>query len=611
MSLFKVIKKLLTYTEPINPEGFELLEGKNEGIDLENPHKYPTSANGDRGNKSQDSTDVNNDNSNKSIDNQKEKRLRGKKTPLTVDEWKATKSQENNTQTKKQQNQQIAGKSVSKELQENLEKIKKEFNIPVNQDIVIRKFKIARKIDAALIFVDGMVDKIIINDFILRQLMPPDHFTDCKEECPMSYIEESVLSINQVTRLNEYDQIIPQILNGLTGLFIQGCEECLLIESRGYEKRSVEKPATENVIMGAQEGFTENLRTNLTLIRKIVKNKNLVTEILPVGKTSHGNCGIVYLDGIANPDIIREVKRRIESLDTDFVSGSGMLEELISDNPYMIFPYILTTERPDRSASLIMDGRVLIIFDGSPFASSVPASFFEAIQSPEDFFLKWQFASALRIIRLLGLLFTLFLPGLYIALTLFHQEMVPTELLTSIAKSRQNVPFPTIIEILMMEVSFELIREAGIRVPGAIGTTLGIIGALILGQAAVSAQIVSPVLIIVVAVTGIGSFAIPTYALSFAIRLIRFIFILFGAIAGFYGISAGILILGGIACSMKSFGVPYFSPISPKTKSNLDIIVSAPISKHKQRPDYINPLNRKRQGDITQGWKKKRGDDQE
>lgn len=317
---------------------------------------------------------------------------------------------------------------------------------------------------------------------------------------------------------------------------------------------------------------------------------------MTLGKANNGNFAVVHIEGISNPDIVKEVKRRLKKLNVDFIVGNGMLEEQIADDPKSIFPSILTTERPDRTASFLTEGKVVILMDGSPFASAVPTTFFEAMQSPEDFFLKWYYSSALRIIRLIGIFFALFLPGLYIALTLYHQEMIPTELLISITKARENVPFPTIFEICMMEISFELIREAGIRVPGAIGTTLGIIGALILGQAAVSAQIVSPILIIVVAVTGIGSFAIPTYALSFAIRLVRFFFILVGALAGFYGIAFGILVIGGITCSVKSFGVPYFTPIAPKTRSNMDIILSKPISEHKFRQDYVNPINRRRRG---------------
>ena len=516
----------------------------------------------------------------------------------TEDKQSSSKSENINKtmRTWRSKSKGIQKDNLLRNLEFNIKKLEDEFNAPTNKDLVVRKFKIAKKYNACLFFIEGMVDQTLINDFILRELMKTEHFKDFNGECPLTHIEESVISINQVTRADNFEETVSQILNGLSALLVQDCSEALLIETRGYEKRNVEKPITENVIRGAHEGFSENLRTNITLIRRIIRNKNLVTELMTVGRTNNSSCAIIYLEDIANPSIVKEVKRRIKKLDTDYIAGSGMLEEQLSDNAQSIFPHILTTERPDRASSFISDGKVVILIDGAPFASAVPTTFIEALQSPEDFFLKWQFSTALRIVRLIGIFCALFLPGLYIALILFHQEMLPTELLTSIARSRENVPFPTILEIIMMEVSFELIREAGIRVPGAIGTTLGIIGALVLGQAAVSAQIVSPILIIIVAVTGIGSFAVPTYALAFAIRLIRFLFILVGAFAGFYGMAFGIFVIAGLACSIKSFGVPYFAPVAPKTKSNQDIILSRPIYAHKYRPDYQNPLNKRRRG---------------
>lgn len=406
-----------------------------------------------------------------------------------------------------------------------------------------------------------------------------------------------VLSINNVEKVKEYNKIISKILNGVTALFVDGCEEALLIESRGYEKRNIDKPSTESVVMGSQEGFTENLRTNITLIRRIIKNKDLITEILPVGKTSNSNCAIMYLDGIANPKLIKEVKKRIKNINIDFVTGDGMIEQFIEDKPSQIIPQVLNTERPDRAASFIMEGQVIIIGEGVPFVNVVPVTFFAMFHASEDSFLRWPFGTAIRLIRILGLFFATLLPALYVSLILYHQEMIPTDLLVAFATARENVPFPTIIEVLILEISFELIREAGIRVPGIIGPTLGIIGALILGQAAVAANLVSPVLIIVVAVTGLGNFAIPSYSLATGIRIIRFGLILAGAFLGFYGVAAVLFIVCCFACNMKSFGVPFLSPISPVTKKNPDIVVRAPNFKQKMRPDYLNTPNQKRMGD--------------
>jgi spore germination protein KA len=568
--LFQTIKNFFVYREPLDTEGgFELLEGDYEGVEREKKEMPTPKANTDRSKNSEKNTG----------------------TPLKAEEWNEFRKKEDKNQLPAQ------NELVFSDLKANFEHIKQEFNMPKNEDIVIREFTVGMDKKAFIVFIDGMADKIVINDFILRQLMNPEHFKGYKNGCPIDYAMNHVLSINNVEKVKEYNKIISKILNGVTALFVDGCEEALLIESRGYEKRNIDKPSTESVVMGSQEGFTENLRTNITLIRRIIKNKDLITEILPVGKTSNSNCAIMYLDGIANPKLIKEVKKRIKNINIDFVTGDGMIEQFIEDKPSQIIPQVLNTERPDRAASFIMEGQVIIIGEGVPFVNVVPVTFFAMFHASEDSFLRWPFGTAIRLIRILGLFFATLLPALYVSLILYHQEMIPTDLLVAFATARENVPFPTIIEVLILEISFELIREAGIRVPGIIGPTLGIIGALILGQAAVAANLVSPVLIIVVAVTGLGNFAIPSYSLATGIRIIRFGLILAGAFLGFYGVAAVLFIVCCFACNMKSFGVPFLSPISPVTKKNPDIVVRAPNFKQKMRPDYLNTPNQKRMGD--------------
>ncbi len=493
-------------------------------------------------------------------------------------------------------------KSVYNCLDENIRYLKKIFHLPVNQDVIIREFNVARKIPACMVFIDGMVDRSIIVQFSLPQLMDVHPFKDFEGGCPLDYIEENVLSINQIARMSKFKEIIPQILSGLTALFIDGCEECLIMESRGYEKRNVTMPFTETVVQGAQEGFTENLRTNITLVRRIVKNENLITEFRSTSKTNNFMSAILYMEGLTNPKIVDEVKRRVESLDVDFISGSGMLEQLIEDKTLMLFPQVISTERPDRVASFLLEGKVVLICEGTPFALAMPITFFDLFHTTEESNLRWQYGTFLRIVRLLGALLAAFLPGVWTALILFHQEMIPTPLLASIVASRAPVPFPFIIEFLLMELSFELIREGGIRVPGISGNTLGIIGALILGQSAVSAGIVSPSLIIIVAVSGLGNFAIPNYSLALAVRIFRFIFIAFGALAGLYGISIGFTLLCAFTLSMKSFGVPFFTPLSPETKTNQDKILRGPLPHQTRRLDYLNTQDEKRMGDHPRGW---------
>jgi spore germination protein KA len=457
--------------------------------------------------------------------------------------------------------------------------------------------------NAFIVYVDGMADNKTINDYVLRQLLErrdiiPDITTDMVE-----YVSNNLLATNQIKKETDYAKIIPLVLSGLTALFMEGCTQCILVESRGYEKRSVSTPLNENVIKGSQEAFVENLRTNITLVRRIIRNQNLVTEMLPVGKTNHNTCGLLYMKEIANPKIIDEVKRRINSIDIDYIPSSGTLDQLIEDHPHALFPQILSTERPDRTASFLMEGKVALICDGTPFASIVPVTFFHMFHTSEDYSLRWQTGTFLRLIRIIAFHMAIYLPGLYLALSLYHQEMIPSELLVSLTRSKENIPFPALINMLLVETSWELIREAGVRVPGAIGQTLGIIGGVILGQAAVSAGLVDPILIIIVAITGLGNFAIPNFGLSFGIRLLRFLFILLAAFGGFYSIAAGIFILGGLACSMKSFGVPYFSPIAPKAKASADFMIRKPTWMQRIRADAANPIERKRAGKVIRGWK--------
>ncbi len=579
-TMFQGIKNIFTYKEP-GEQPFEFLEKDEEGVDEPTPipdiEKISKQYNKD----------------NKSGGEEK----KYKRAPVKVGERKATdfSNQEKGL--------------LSDQLQVNLEYMKQRFNIPLNQDIVVREFNMGNGDNTFIIFIDVMIDNSIINQFVIPQLSDTKNFTNYKDGNFVDYIIRNVISVNQVTKSNNLDDITVDVLRGMTALFIDGEKECILIESRGFEKRNIDKPLTESTIQGSQEAFTEDLKTNLTLLRRSVKNENFIIEMTIVSRTNRATCAFAYIKGIANPRLLNEVKRRVNSIDTDSILGGGMLEQLIEDSTFMLFPQIIQTERPDRAASFLLEGKVLLITEGTPFVMAVPITLFHLIHTSEDSFLRWEYGTFLRLLRLYGVLTALFLPGLYIALTQYHHEMIPTQLLLSIIKSRLSVPFPVFIEMLMLEISFELIREGGIRVPGVIGNTLGIVGALILGQAAVAAGFVSPALIIIVAVTGISSFVIPNYSLSLAIRILRFVVFIFGAIAGFYGVSLSIIGLALIASSMKSFGVPFLSPVGPKAVKGHDVIIRYPTWKQNKRPDVSNTLNQSRQGPIVRGWKKNKGED--
>jgi spore germination protein KA len=586
LNVFLKILKLFKYTRPMNNEGgFELLEDKYE---IDRTEKV-------------DSSEYEKDQKQNEQKDRNQNKVSQIIKPIKVEQWKR---ERNSRPDEYSHSKNMPSATVFKNIASNKKYIEEIFSMPRNQDLIIREFKMARKTKAFLVFVDGMVDKTSINQFILPQLMRPENFNDFSGTCPIDYIKDSVLSISEITKATNFNEIKPQILNGLSVLFIDDCSEALMMETRGFEKRNIDRPITEQVVKGSQEGFTENLRTNITLLRRIIKNEKLITEIIPTGKLNKVNSAIIYIEGITNPKIVEEVRRRITEIDTDFIAGNGMLEQLIEDNYLMPFPQVVSTERPDRAASFLVEGQVVIITEGDPFALAAPVTFYRLFHSSEDSMLRWQYGTFLRIIRFIGVMSALLIPGLYIALVLYHHQMIPTPFLESIVKSREAVPFPTIVELLLMEIAFELVREGGVRIPGVIGQTLGIVGALILGQVAVQAGLVSPILIVIIALTGLGSFTMPNYSMALAVRIIRFIFVFGGAIAGFYGISLAFILIASMACYMKSFGVPFLAPVAPSAKINPDSIIRQPLFNQSMRSDPFNTPNRKRNG------KKQRGDDE-
>lgn len=574
--LLKSFISLFIYKEPKNQElGFELLEDQNEGI--EQQETQPVTANSPQKN------------------NTKKEKNNIKNTPLTVEEWNKKRKVQDDTACQPL----IDSDAISSQLCVNLEKIKKRFLVHKNQGIIIREFNLGKKTNAFMAYIKGMVDKQALDLTIIPQLMSRDaaiELSGVDEKFIIDSLVKNVLAVHNLVRLNKFSEATVEILRGASVLFIEGCDECIVFDTIGYEKRSVSKPVTESVVRGSQEGFTENLMTNITLIRKIVKNENLVNEMVPVGNTNHSNCAVVYLEGLANNKVIDEVKKRLKKINTDVIVGDGMIEQFIEDNSLTLFPQILSTERPDKAASCIMEGQVVIIAEGTPFVLVAPVTFFHLFHTSEDSQLRCPFGTFLRVIRFVGVALATFLPAMYVAVALFHSEAIPTQILEAIIEARERVPFPTIVEILLLEISFELIREAGIRVPTIIGQTIGIVGALILGQAAVSAGIVSPILVIIVSVTGLGSFVIPSYTMGIALRILRLFFIFSAALMGFFGITVLAFIVTIIACSMKSFGVPYFSPIAPSTKMSPDFLLRVPIWMQKNRPDEFNAPNRKRRG---------------
>jgi spore germination protein KA len=497
--------------------------------------------------------------------------------------------------------------TVSANLKKNLECLKEIFHVPTNKDVIFREFIIGAELSvaAAVIYIDGMTDRVLQNLSILEPLMLLASLRPDKGETLLDTVLKCLLPGNQVNATGELRDVVDGVLMGSTIVLVDYCPQAIIVETKGWEHRSVERPFSEMVIRGPQEGFTETLRVNTALIRKSLHSPNLVTEFFKIGRLNRVDCAVMYLAGLTSPELLGEVKRRVHSINTDYIGESGMLEQFIEDSHFNLAPQTVFTERPDRVIAGLAEGQVAILVDGNPYALLVPATFFAVFQNPEDAYVRWPYGTFLRFIRLLGLFLATFLPGIYIAVVTHHHEIIPTDLLLAISANRENVPFPSIIEVLIMEVSFELIREAGIRIPGPIGPTLGIVGALILGQAAVAANIVSPILIVIVAVTALGSFVVSNYSLSLAARFLRFFYILLGSFMGIYGLMLGIFIHLHFLAAAKSFGVPYLVPLAPQTKTSPDMLYRGPVWQQEIRPAYLKTKQERRQPDVSRGWLKR------
>lgn len=527
----------------------------------------------------------------------------------------------------------VEPKKIFTEIDKNLDFLKYKYNALICNDVIIREFSLlAQNIEykAFVMYIDGMVDSPVINEFILSPLMMRNranifddkqkkfvseekidnvtlkNFKKSKEKNLVDFIYNSLIPQNSVDKVTDFSDVYSAINMGNCMLFVDSLDTAFNLDVKGFKQRNIDSPRNEVVVRGSQEAFVENIRTNTSMIRRLVNNENLVMETLTVGQITKTQVSIGYIKSLANEDLVAEVRYRINNLSVDYLISSGQLEQLIQDSPESLFPQMVATERPDKVSNFLLEGRVVIVINGSPYVLVAPGVFVDFITSPEDLNLKYQFSNMQKLIRLLAIFLSLLLPGMYIAITNYHQELIPTELLFTIAAARESVPFPTFVEILLMEISFELIREAGLRVPTPLGSTIGIVGALILGEAAVSASLVSPVLIIIIAITGICSFSIPDFSLNFTFRIYRFIYIILGYVAGFLGISVVLFIQLVIMCKLKSFGSPYINPyILNKNKRSISSYFIPPIWKRERTSVFLHAQKKFSQKKISMVWRKK------
>ena len=478
-------------------------------------------------------------------------------------------------------------KCLTKDLEKNINIFARIFNYPTNKDFIIRQIyiKSLHKV-GVILYLDGMIDKKDLSNNVICPLL--DKRLPEQEGRDNIDLLSQILRVNRADKINEVDKVKMELLLGNSILLIEGHAEAIAMNTVGFVHRNVEKPEVESVVKGPKEAFVESVELNRSLIRKRLMNEKLTTEIAMVGASSQLNLTIMYVKDIVNEELIEKVKKRISEITTDALQNLGMLEQHLEERPYSLVPTVLYTERPDRAAAFLMEGHVVLL-DNSPGCLILPVTFWSFFQTGEDIYQRWPYGNFIRLLRIFAFLVALLTPSLYVALTNFHVSMVPTDLLLSIAATRENVPFPVIIEVLIMEISFELIREAGIRLPTTIGPAISIVGALILGQAAVEANIISPILVIIVALTGLASFAIPETSTNYFIRISRFIFLIFAWFMGFVGVSAAFTMLIAYLCSIKSFDVPFFSPIAPYYPSSKDTLVRPPIWKMWLRPQFLYP----------------------
>ena len=483
--------------------------------------------------------------------------------------------------------------SVNKSIDENLLRLKQIFG--KSDDIKYREIEVyGESLNKVFIcFLDGLVDEEFINMHIIKPLLEPNfqHVTnEPQNEDFLLTMNKRILSTLNIKEEEKIENAVDGILSGETAIFLDGYDKALIISTQGFEARGVEEPDTESTVRGPREGFNEVLKVNTALIRRKIINPNLIFENMKMGKQTKTAIRIAYIEGIANQKIVEEVKRRLSKIDTDVILESGYIEQFIEDHPYSIFATVANSEKPDKVAAKLVEGRVAILCDGTPFVLTVPHLLVESFQVSEDYYSRPYLTSFIRLLRIMSLILSVLTPALYVSLTTFHQEMVPALLLTTMAAAEEKVPFPAFIEAIVMGIVFEILREAGVRMPRPVGSAISIVGALVLGEAAVQAGLVSAPLVIVVAITGMAGFVVTP--LNDSIIISRLFLLLLSGALGLYGVLMGALMLLGHMCSLRSFGSPFLAPQAPiKWAGWKDSIVRFPLWLQNTRPQSITWKN--------------------
>lgn len=455
-------------------------------------------------------------------------------------------------------------------------------------DILIRPMRLGdkHKVDCLMVYIEVAVSNMMLDDSALGKMI--NHFWEISPEDIQEFVRHNSLGIADVKKLENLDESIDAMLAGNAVFFIDGYDKAMKISSKGYPSTGVMEAESEKVLRGSREGFSDSVKSNSALIRKRLRDTRLKVEEYKIGVRSHTLTQVLYMDDLVHEGLLEEVKERLEEFQIDGILDSGMLEQLTEDVWYSPFPQYQTTERPDRAVQEILKGKVVILCDNSPEALILPGNFSSFMESSEDWYHRFEMASFLRILRYLAVIMATVLPGLYLAVIRFHTQILPSALILSFAEAREGVPFSSVVELIFLELAFELIREAGVRVPGSLGNAIGIVGGLVIGQAAVEANLVSPIVVMIVALTALGSMTVPNEEFAAAFRLVKYGFLILGGYLGIYGIVLGVYLVIGHLAGLISFGIPYLVPFIKKEQkgSKGEGVLRVPLRKRVLRPLY-------------------------
>lgn len=470
-------------------------------------------------------------------------------------------------------------------------------------DLVVREMETATSppIKIAVFFIDGLVINLAVTEGVVAPLLAPPAALSAQAKPHPTFFEaanKTLLQIGEVSEAQTFEDIFTGLASGKTAVLIDKNSRALLTGTEGWKERGIEEPATESVVRGPRDSFAERLRGNTALLRLRLKSPRLRIEEFQLGELTKTTVALAYIQGLATDKLLQEVRKRLKRVKIDGILESGYLEEFIEDEPLSPFPQLLRSERPDRVAASLLEGKVAVFTDGTPFVLLVPSFLPEFLSTPEDYYERYFIGSFIRLIRYVAIIISLVLPSVYVAIITFHQEMLPTELILSIASQREGIPFPTFVEAFLLELAFEILREAGLRLPRVIGQAVSIVGVIIIGQAAVQAGLVSQFMLIIVALTAVASFATPVFSLAITMRLLRFVLLILASTLGFFGILAGIYTIFLHLVSLRSFGFPYLKPLGPVMLSDLkDTLVRVPFWAMRTRPRLVAPRDRVRQAE--------------